>query len=72
MLNGRLVRQGLLAKPTGKRPRCHPRPRRNNCISFSDLAWSHLLGVEQAELSEIAVDHEVFQVLLWMMLPQNP
>jgi len=37
----RLVRQALLAKPTGKRPRYRPRPRRwSNCIS--DLAWSRL------------------------------
>jgi len=44
---------GKLAKPTGKRPRCRPRPRCSNCIS--DLAWTRR-GVEQAELSEIAVD----------------
>jgi len=65
---GRLVRQALLAKPTGKRPRCRPTPRWNNCIS--DLAWSRL-GVEPAELFEIAVDREVFQVFLWM-LPLQP
>jgi len=39
----------------------------SNCIS--DLVWSRL-GVEQAELSEIAVDREVFQVL-WI-LPTQP
>jgi len=66
MPNERLVRQALLAKPTGKRPRCRPRPRLSTCIS--DLAWSRL-GVEPAELSEIAVDHEVFQVFLWMIAP---
>jgi len=27
-------------------------------------------GVEPAELSEIAVDREVFQVLLWMLPPR--
>jgi len=37
-----------------------PRPR---------LACSHL-GVEAAELSEIAVDREVFQVLLELLPPQ--
>jgi len=40
----------------------------SNCIS--DLAYSRR-GVKQAELSEIAVDREVFQVLLWM-LPLQP
>jgi len=59
MPNERLVRQALLAKPTGKRPRRCARPRWSNCIS--DLAWP-LLGVEPAELSEIASDHEVLQV----------
>ena len=57
--------EALLAKPTGKRPRCPPRWR--NCIS--DLAWSRL-GAEQAELSQIAVDRDVFQILLWMLSPQ--
>jgi len=66
MPNGLLVRQALLAKPTGKRPRCRLRPRWSNCVS--DLAWSRL-GVEPAELSEIAVDREV-QVLLWTLPPQ--
>ena len=68
MPNGRLVRQALRAKPTGKRRRCRPRPRWSNCIS--NLAWSRL-DVEPAELSEITVDREVFQVRLWM-LPRNP
>jgi len=31
--------------------------------NISDLAWSRL-GVEPAEISEIAVDREVFRVLL--------
>jgi len=60
MSNEKLVRQAL-AEPTGKRPRRRLRPRWSNCIS--DIAWSRLV-VEPAELSEIAVDHEVFQVLL--------
>ena len=67
MLTGRLARQDLLAKPTGKRPRCRSRPRRSNRIS--NLGWSRLV-VEPAELSEIAVDRAVFQVLLWMLPPQ--
>jgi len=67
MPNGRLVRQALLAKPTGKPSRCQPRPRLSTCIS--ELAWSRL-GVEPAELSEVAVEREVFQVLLWIMSPQ--
>jgi len=55
------VRQALLAKPI-----CRQGPRWNNCIS--DLAWSRL-GVESAKLSEIAVDREILQVLLWMLPP---
>jgi len=62
----RLARQVQLAKPTEKRFRCHPRPRWNEYIS--DLAWS-CLGVEPAQLSEIAVDREVFQVLLGALPP---
>jgi len=61
------MRQVLLAKPTGKRPRCRPRTSWINYIS--DLAWSRL-GVEQAELSEIAVDREVVQVLLGLLPPR--
>jgi len=41
----KMVRQALLAKTTGKRPRCCPNPRWTNCIS--DLAWS-CLGVDPA------------------------
>jgi len=68
MPNERLVRQALLAKTTGKRSRCRSRPRWSNYISI--LAWSHL-GVEPAELPEIAIDLEVFQVLLWMLPTQT-
>jgi len=50
-----------------KRELSNARPRWSNCIS--DLAWSSL-GVEPAELSEIAVDYEVFQVLLVLLLPR--
>jgi len=32
-------------------------------VYISELAWSHL-GVETAELSEIAVDREVFRVFV--------
>jgi len=56
-----------LAKPTEKRFRGHPRPRCSEYIS--DLAWSRL-GVEPAELSEIFVDREVFQVLLGLLPPR--
>jgi len=63
----RLARQVQLAKPTEKRFRDHPRPRCSECIS--DLAWSRL-GVEPAEPSEIAVDREVFQVLLGLLSPR--
>ena len=57
MPHKRLARQVLLAKPTGKRPSGCPRPRWSDCIS--DLAWPRL-GLEPAELSEIAIDHAVF------------
>ena len=52
--------------PRKKRFRGHPRPRCSDYIS--DLAWSRL-GVEPAELSEIAVDREVFYVLLGLLPP---
>jgi len=52
MPHERLVRQVLLSKPTGKRPRCRPRTRWSDYIS--DLPWSGL-GVEPAELSEIVL-----------------
>ena len=55
------------AYTTGKRPRCRPRTRWRDCIS--DLAWSRL-GVEPVELSEIAVDCEVFRVFLRLLPPR--
>jgi len=67
MPSERPVRQALLAKPMGKRPTRRPRPWWSNCIS--DLAWSRL-GVKPAELFNIAIDREAFQVLLWMLPPQ--
>jgi len=39
-------------------------------VNISDLAWFRL-GLEPAELSEIAVDREVFQVLLGMLPPRS-
>jgi len=67
MPHERLVRQVLLAKLTGKRPRRRPRTRWNDYIS--DIAWS-CLGVEPAELPKLAVDREVFRVLLGLLLPR--
>jgi len=67
MRHERLVRQILLATPTEKGPRCRPRTRWSDYIS--DLAWSRL-GVEPAELSEMPVDCEVFQVL--GLVPPRP
>jgi len=64
----RLARHVLLAKPTGKRPKGLPRPRWSD--SITDLARCPL-GVEPAELSEIAVDREGFRVLLGL-LPSRP
>jgi len=69
MPHERLVKQVLLAKPTGKRPNCRPR---TSWIDYIfDLAWSRL-GVEPTELSEIAfaVDREVFQVLRGRLPPR--
>ena len=57
----------LQSTPTGKLPKGRPWTRRNNCIF--DLAWSRL-GVAPAELSEIAVDREVVQVLLGLLPPR--
>ena len=59
---------GLQSTPTGKRPRvrwCKSRWR----DYIYDLTWSRL-GVEPAELSEIAVDREVFRVLLGLLPPR--
>jgi len=51
----------LQSTRTGKRPRWRD--------YISDIAWSRL-GVETAELSEIAVDREVFRVLLGLLPPR--
>jgi len=58
---GKIGRQVLLATPTGKRPIVRPRTRWSDYIS--DHAWSRL-GVEPAELSEIAVHREASLSLL--------
>jgi len=58
---------GLQPTPKGKRPRGRPRTR---CLDYiSDLAWSRF-GLEPAELSGIAVDCEVFRVLLGLLPPR--
>ena len=54
----------LQTTPTGKRPKICPRTRLRDYIS--DLAWSRL-GVGPAERSEIAVDREVFRVLIGLL-----
>jgi len=69
MSHKRLAGQVLLGKHTGKRPRDRPRPSWSDYIS--DLAWPGRLVVEPAEISEIAVDREVFQVLLGLP-PSDP
>jgi len=58
---------GLQSTPTGKWSGFRPRTRWRDYIS--DLARSRL-GVEPAELSEIAVDREVFWVLLELLPPR--
>jgi len=50
-------------------PDGHPRTRWRDYIS--DLAWSRV-GVEPAELSEIAVDPEVFRVHLELLPRDSP
>ena len=47
-----------------KRPKVRPRTRLRDFIS--NPVWSRL-GVETAELSEIAVDRDVFRVLLGLL-----
>ena len=66
MPHNRLIDEILRAMATGKLPRGHPWTRWNDYIS--DLAWSRL-GVEPAELSEIAVDREVPGVLFEQLSP---
>jgi len=68
MLQERLARQVLLATPMGKWPGDRPRTRWSDCIS--DRAWSHL-GVEPAQLFDIAVDCEVSRDLIGL-LPLQP
>jgi len=58
---------GLQSTPMEKRPSGRPRTRWSNYIS--GLACSRH-GVEQAELSEIAVDSEVFWALLRLLPPR--
>ena len=53
-----------MAAPTGKLPKGRTRTRWNDHIS--NLDWSHL-GVEPAELSEIAENRGVFRVLLGLL-----
>jgi len=55
------------ATPTGKRTRGRPRTRRSEYMS--DLAWSRS-DVDSEELLDIAVDCEIFQVLLGMISPR--
>ena len=70
MPHERRARQVLPAKPTGMRPRGRPRTRRSDYIP--DLAWSRL-GVESAELAEIAVDRDVGHFeSSWGRCPREP
>jgi len=54
----------LRKRPTGKWPAIRPRTRWNGYIS--DPPW-FCLGVESAELSEIAENYEVYRVLLGLL-----
>jgi len=66
--NGELSRFGLQSTPTGKRAKVCPRTTWRGYIF--DLVWSRL-GVGPAELSEIAVDREVFWVLIRLLPPRK-
>jgi len=68
MSDKRLVMQVLLAAPREKSTKGKPRTRWHDYTS--NLAWS-CLGVEPAELSEIAETHGVSQVLLGLLPPQR-
>ena len=57
----------LQSTNTRDRPKVHPGTRWRDYIS--DLAWS-CLGVEPVEVSEIAVDREIFGVLLGLLPPR--
>jgi len=69
MAQDKLPRQVLLASATRKRTRGRPWTRWSDYIS--DLAW-YRLGVEPAELFEIAVDREVFLVDIDNFFPHEP
>jgi len=62
-----LVRQVLLTTSTRKRPRGCPSTGWSDYTS--DFAWSRL-SVVLAVLPEIAIDHEVFPVLLGLIPPR--
>ena len=64
-----LTRQVLVTTPTGNRSRSRPNTRWRDYISFSDLAWSVLVWIQQN--CEIAENREVFRVLLGP-LPLRP
>jgi len=57
----------LQSTPTGKPPKVRPRTGWNDYIT--DLAW-YRLGEEPTELPEIAIDREVFRVLLMLLPPR--
>jgi len=64
MFHERLVRQVLLAIPMGKWPKGWPWARCSDDISG--------LGIEPVEQSEIAIDHTVFRVFLWLLPHDTP
>jgi len=58
---------GHMAEPCWLQPTGRPKTRWSDYIS--NLAWSRF-GVEWTELSEVAVDREVFRVFLGMLPPR--
>ena len=63
---GRLPKEVLLARPTGKRPRGGPRTKWRDYIS--SVAWESL-GIPQSELADMAGEREVWGSLLKMLPP---
>ena len=63
--NGELIPSGYSLHPLESGPE-FVQGSGGELLYISDLAWSRL-GVEPAELSEIAVDREVFPVILGLL-----
>jgi len=67
MSQERLVRRGLLSKPTGSGPEID---QGLGMVYIADLAWS-FVGAEAAKIPEVTQNREVFRFLLGL-LPCGP